>query len=257
MKPVSFFFLLLHGCCLTIAIDALSPPCLAQVTERERLRQQQLTKQRAAEQERQQQLAKERAAEQERLRQQQLAKQRAAEQERQQQLAKERAAEQERLRQQQLAKQRAAEQERQQQLAKERASQQLSKPLSTKAPQVDGTKSSFQQANGPVLRSYTKNDALANLKLWLNLNYCHSGMARDYNQLQNAGAGNSPTAWALQKFYERTLPGVVTRQIDQEVKQYENKSIAEIDSRTKQIQDKLGTTDPIKAYRNSYCNLPR
>jgi hypothetical protein len=227
MKPVSFFFLLLHGCCLTIAIDALSPPCLAQVTERERLRQQQLTKQRAAEQERQQQLAKERAAEQERLRQQQL------------------------------AKQRAAEQERQQQLAKERASQQLSKPLSTKAPQVDGTKSSFQQANGPVLRSYTKNDALANLKLWLNLNYCHSGMARDYNQLQNAGAGNSPTAWALQKFYERTLPGVVTRQIDQEVKQYENKSIAEIDSRTKQIQDKLGTTDPIKAYRNSYCNLPR
>jgi len=106
---------------------------------------------------------------------------------------------------------------------------------------------------GGQIRAYTKDDALGNLRLWLNIDFCSSNQAFSISQLKDADAGGSLTAGLLQTVLMNVLPWSVKSGIDREVAKYQNSSIDAIQARTNAIQKKLGTSDPIVAYRKSYC----
>jgi len=244
--------LLILGFCLITLI--CSVPLIAQLTDQDR-RYCAQQKTSADRQRCEQQIMQQRVAEQQR--QQQL----------QQQLAAQKAAAAQKATADKAAAEKAAELQRQQQLQQYQAAQKAAttpklppgKATTETSAEQQRRQQMLQQnekqiaAQKAVLRPYTKDDALGNLKLWLELDFCHSNQAFSLRELQNADAGGSLSAGVLQTAIEAAAPWSVLNQINQQVKQYQNKSITDIEARTTSIEQRLRTNDPIAAYRNSYC----
>jgi len=115
------------------------------------------------------------------------------------------------------------------------------------------------QTRGEELRARTKEDALFNLKTWLQLEFCHSNTAFSLSQLRGGTKGppsdvGGALAGFLSLIVQTIAPEAERRRIDNELGQYTATNINDIDSRVEQIQKKLGTNDPQKAYVNSWCS---
>lgn len=113
-----------------------------------------------------------------------------------------------------------------------------------------------------VLRAPTKDEALAQLRLWLTVQWCRSTEAFGLHEMRNAdSAPELPvvinlvklTADVLQTVLPNLIPLSGKNQVDREMSLYATKSITEINARIRELQQKLGTDDVLKAYYNSWC----
>jgi hypothetical protein len=116
-------------------------------------------------------------------------------------------------------------------------------------------------ANTGLASSFArKEDALASLRTWMLLEFCHTGQAaasaRTRLGIGSPADADSPAFAGLLNSYVMTVASEASRRIENEAQEYRKQSTAEIEARVQRIQANLNTREIGQAYRSSGCDRP-
>ncbi len=103
-----------------------------------------------------------------------------------------------------------------------------------------------------------KENALGNLKTWLQLEFCNTSQAqssvRRHFGISGPTDGNGPVFAGLLNRFVLTVSPEASQRIENEVQEYRRASKDEIEARVYRIQANLNTRDTSKAYLGSWCD---
>lgn len=113
--------------------------------------------------------------------------------------------------------------------------------------------------SGPASGRIDKSEALANLRTWLQLEFCNSRSSRAGARLAygiSGPAAESGGAFAglLDRFVRTVASDEEQRRIEHELRDYGNRDVDDIDARIETLQRRLDTRDVQRAYAGSWCS---